>query len=249
MKFELQRLLKRDSFGRVELVRLSVPDEGGAADTLAIRRVACGGSLPGSALVARLLLDREARALERLGAAPAQDSVPRILERRPDSLLREYVDGVPLSEAEALPVDFFERLAELVAEVHARGVCHNDLHKEQNVLVGIDGRPWLVDFQLASVHQGDSRARRTRCREDLRHVEKHRRRYMRTGRGPAGLELDLSRVEPLERSLAARWWRRSVKPVYVFVTRRILSTRDGEARRRSDGPFPRWTPALGPRRR
>jgi RIO-like serine/threonine protein kinase len=237
VKFEVVRELKRDAFGRVELVRLE-------AGELAIRRVACGSRAPGSRWIARLLLARESRALEQLQEL---EGVPRILAVNPGELLRSYQEGIALHATDELALDFFERLAELVVLVHARGVCHNDLHKEQNVIVGLDGRPALVDFQLASVHELGSRLQQSRAREDLRHVEKHRRRYLRDGRGPEGSDFVLAKEPPLRRSFTARVWRRTVKPVYVFVTRRLLATRDGEARRRSDGTWPRWTAARGPR--
>ncbi len=243
MNFTVLRELKRDVFGRVELVRLDRegPDTLAPAP-LAIRRVACGSRLPGSSLLARILLGREARALVRLHGLAG---VPRTLQGTRSELIRSYQAGVPLSETDELALDFFERLAELVGEVHALGVCHNDLHKEQNVIVGVDGRPCLVDFQLASVHDRDSRARRVRRREDLRHVEKHRRRYLRDGRGPEGVAFDRRALPPMVRSPGARFWRRVIKPIYVFVTRSLLRTRDGEIRRRSDGAWPRWTEALG----
>ena len=112
---------------------------------------------------------------------------------------------------------------------------------------GTNGRPALVDFQLASSHRLGSRVQISRAREVLRHVEKHRRRYLRDGRGPRGSEFVLADLPPLRRSFTALVWRRTIKPIYVFVTRKLLSTRDGEARRRSDGSWPRWTPARGPR--
>jgi predicted Ser/Thr protein kinase len=263
------RVLKRDAFGRVERVE--------ADGRVCTRRVACGGRIPGSGLAARVLLARERRAL---GALDGQAGVPRVIEdarlaglaapddgapRARDVLLRSWIDGAPLSQAEALPADFFDRLDELVLALHARGVCHNDLHKEQNVLVRADGRPALIDFQLASVHAargrafpaGRGRAFEVRAREDLRHVQKHRRRYLRDGRGPfaapgrdgdaaARAAIAAGRGHGLERSPLARAWRRLGKPVYVLVTRSILRTRDGEERRPSSGPWPRWTEAVGP---
>lgn len=242
MNIEVVRELKRDAFGRVELVR--VREDGASSELLAIRRVACGCAVPGSGWVARLLLRREQRALT---ALEGMQGVPRLLQATRDELLRSFVSGVALSQTEELALDFFEQLAVLVAQVHARGVCHNDLHKEQNVIVDAEGRPGLVDFQLASTHAKISRLARSRMREDLRHVEKHRRRYLRDGRGPAGVDFDLAALPPLRRSRTAKLWRRAVKPLYVFVTRRLLGTRDGEARRRSDGTWPRWTQARGPR--
>jgi RIO-like serine/threonine protein kinase len=161
-------------------------------------------------------------------------------------LVRSYTEGRPLHQAECLPADFFEHLAELVRRVHARGVCHNDLHKEQNVLVRPDGRPALIDFQLASVHRRRGHAFDVRVHDDLRHVDKHARRYLRPGRGPGGVGAPAG-PRP-QRSLTALLWRRLVKPVYNLVTRLIPAARDGEARRPSSGPWPSWSAPLGPTR-
>lgn len=245
MNFEVVRELKRDVFGRVELVRLTLDGAGGARDAqFAIRRVACGSAVPCSRFVARLLMAREQRALERLAGLRG---VPGLQLCSKDELVRDYQAGVALSATDELALDFFEQLVLLVRAVHARGVCHNDLHKEQNVIVGADGRPCLVDFQLASVHALGSRTLEARAREDLRHIEKHRRRYLRDGRGPQGSTFDLTSEPRLKRSRTALIWRKTAKPVYIFVTRKLLGTRDGEARRRSDGSWPRWTAARGPR--
>jgi RIO-like serine/threonine protein kinase len=226
----VERVLKRDALGRVELVR-----EGGGR---AIRRVACGGRVPGSALVARYLLERERRALAALAGL---DGVPELRGgARADLLLRSFVPGVGLHEATWLPRDFFERLEELVRAVHASGVCHNDLHKEQNVLVREDGSPALVDFQLASVHVRRGRSFESRCREDLRHVAKTRRRYELRGRPrPRG------ETRP-RRGVVAWTWMKVGKPVYHAVTT-LFGARDEEPRRRSSGPWPEWRePPAGP---
>jgi hypothetical protein len=245
---QVVRELKRDALGRVELLA-------GPRGNL-VRRVACGGTLPGSRFAARVLLARERAALERLagvrGVARLVDapdyarasSLDGTRPRQEDVLLRTWLEGLPLWAAEELPGDFFERLAELVTELHERGVCHNDLHKEPNVLVGADGRPCLVDFQLASCHARRGRRFASRAREDLRHVRKHERRY-RTEGG----RRDDGRAPPAERrSALAALWMHAFKPLYNLVTRRLLCTRDGEPRRPPAGPWPRWGAPLGPLR-
>jgi hypothetical protein len=128
-------------------------------------------------------------------------------------------------------------------------VCHNDLHKEQNILVGADGFPHLIDFQLASVHRRRGPVFRSRSRDDLRHAQKHRRRYTRAGRAPAAVTGDRAqgRGHGLRRGTVAAIWRRTGKPLYNFITRRLLGTSDGELRRDSSGPWPRWMPASGTR--
>ena len=53
-------------------------------------------------------------------------------------------------------------------------------------------------------------------------------------------------VASRRRSLLAALWRRSAKPLYNLLTRRLFDLRDGEARRSSQGPWPDWTPPVGP---
>lgn len=238
-------LLKEDALGRVELLR--------CGDERRVRRVACGGRVPLSGWLARRLLARERRALLALAGlegVPALETQPSWSADPPGSgatLVRAYLDGLPLHRATHLPEDFFERLEELVLELHARGVCHNDLHKEQNVVVARDGRPALIDFQLSSVHARRGRTFTSRAHDDLRHVEKHHRRYTRAGRGPGGSS-DRDPRPRRRRSLPAALWRRLAKPLYNLATRRLFDLRDGEERRASGGPWPLWTPPVGPRK-
>jgi hypothetical protein len=254
MKWQVREVLKSDSFGRVE--RLG-DEEGNSL----IRRVACGARLPMSGLVARYLMGRERRALAALdgvagvpglvqtaGALQAESS-NGTAPRQSEVLVREWIGGKALHHARELPVDFFDHLDGLVSELHRRGVCHNDLHKEMNVMVGEDGFPWVIDFQLASLHSHRGRTFEQRARDDLRHVQKHRRRYTRDGRGPASAGVRHGRGHGLRRGGVALVWRKTGKPLYNFVTRKLLRTSDGEERRPSTGPWPRWTEAVGERSR
>ncbi|MEY3160213.1 MAG: hypothetical protein RIT25_204 [Planctomycetota bacterium] len=247
------RVLKQDAFGRVELL------EDGT--TRCIRRVACGSRIPGSRIVARILMARERRALTALCGTdrvpqlvhdPSWAAVPSAGGTVPDArdvLVRTCMDGTALHECTTLPLDFFDQLEQVVHVLHAHGVAHNDLHKEQNILVGADGLPQLIDFQLASIHAKGSRLLASRVRDDLRHLAKHRRRYLRHTRvvdvaPPA--ELLAHPPRPPARRGTALLWRRFVKPLYNLVTRRLLRTRDGEARRDTRGAWPQW---VGPARR
>ncbi|MEM9798896.1 MAG: phosphotransferase [Planctomycetota bacterium] len=255
----IQEEMKRDVFGAVERVALERPD----GTTLAVvRRVLDGPRVV--RWVARTLAKREQRAIAALresstpavasgvDLSPDERDALRALQtargERPhagDVYVRAFVAGRPLHVAETLPRDFFDLLEAAVRDLHAAGVCHNDLHKEQNVVVTPSGRPALIDLQLASVHPARSGRRfASRCRDDLRHVQKLRRRYTKDGRGPA--ELAVPEHERMRRRGLALVWRRTGKPLYRFVTRRMLRTRDGEARRPSAGPWPRWTDPVGP---
>jgi predicted Ser/Thr protein kinase len=96
----------------------------------------------------RLMADREVRhyrLLQDLG------NVPRLVGRVGRSaFVHEWVEGNDLlDQKDRLPDDFFDRLEALLATVHARGMAYVDMNKPDNVLVGEDGRPVLIDFQIS----------------------------------------------------------------------------------------------------
>ena len=67
----------------------------------------------------------------------------------------EYIDGKPLDHAERPPTGFFDRLAELFAQVHARGVAYSDSNKRSNILIGPGGKPYLIDYQISFRRRDD----------------------------------------------------------------------------------------------
>ncbi len=52
---------------------------------------------------------------------------------------------------------FFVRLFKTLTEMHAAGVAHGDLKRKDNLLVGPDERPYLIDFGLACVNSNPER--------------------------------------------------------------------------------------------
>lgn len=200
----MHKLLKKDVFGRI----LLVSDAHGRS---VLRDAGC--AKPGARLVARRLLAREARALV---AVEKLDAVPRILDRQKLSLRRAYIDGDVMHRIRPQDPAYFRLAARLLRRMHRLGVVHNDLAKEANWLVTSDGKPALVDFQLAWYRPGRGYLFRILGREDLRHLLKHKRTYC-----PASLtkrELDiLSRP-----ALISRIWMMTGKKLYLFITRRIM---------------------------
>ncbi len=211
----VEALLKSDLFGRVERVRLS--GDGPDAD-LAIRRdTRC--SRWWTRPIARWLAAREARALACLDGFA---DVPQLLHWDGDVLLRSWIEGRPMQEARPRDPAYFRRANELVRRLHRAGVVHNDLAKEPNWLVTADSRPALIDFQLAWAPGRRGAMFRLLGREDLRHALKHKRYYCAGHLTPRERSI-LARPGPL-----SRWWMRLGKPVYLFVTRRLLRWRDRE---------------------
>ncbi|MFL6593605.1 MAG: serine/threonine protein kinase [Luteimonas sp.] len=209
--------LKADSFGRIALMR-------GSAGTFVRRDL---GHVPAwLRLPAWWLARREARALQAIVGMPA---TPQLLRWDGRVLDRSYMEGAAMYQRPpAGDVAYFRQARRLLQSLHRRGVAHNDLAKEANWLVLADGSPGLIDFQLAVRGEPRSRWMRLLAREDLRHLLKHKRTYC-----PQALT-------PVERRLLRRrsWlrdaWFATGKPVYRFVTRRLLHWEDNEGQ----GPKP-----------
>lgn len=66
-----------------------------------------------------------------------------VLEHVPGDSYRQRQHGLENREL------FFSRLLETLKDMHAAGVAHRDLKRKDNLLVGPDERPFLVDFGLA----------------------------------------------------------------------------------------------------
>jgi hypothetical protein len=76
--------------------------------------------------------------------------VPRLRESsHPGVVAHDFVPGRPLTKDVRVSDVFFRRLFDLLDSVHECEVAYIDLEKADNVLVGEDGRPYLIDFQIA----------------------------------------------------------------------------------------------------
>lgn len=95
----------------------------------------------------RWLCRRETRMYRRLAGVRG---VPALLGRvGPTGYAHAYVPGRPLTRGVEVPDGFFDDLDALLGELHRRELAYTDLNKPENVLLGDDGRPWLIDFQVA----------------------------------------------------------------------------------------------------
>lgn len=203
-------LLKKDLFGEIRRCTADGAD--------CILRDAHAAA-PALRWLARHLLRREARALALLDGTAG---VPELLAVTRSRLTRRYLPGAPLQVARIRDPAYYRAAAGLLRRLHRIGIVHNDLAKEPNWLVLEDGSPALIDFQLAGYGPRRGRLFRILAYEDLRHLLKHKRSYC-----PGNLtrrELGF---------LAAPAWpsrvlRRTLKPAYRFVTRRLLRWADRE---------------------
>lgn len=169
--------------------------------------------------LARHLLGREGRALQRLEGI---ERIPSLQSSSRDRLERRWIEGLPMQIARPEDPAYFREALRLLRRMHARDLTHNDLAKETNWLVTPEGLPAVVDFQLARHAPRRGRLFRMLAHGDLRHLLKHKRQYL-PGHLTARQRAILAQPSPL-----SRIWRATVKPVYLFVTRRLLGWSDRE---------------------
>jgi acyl-CoA synthetase (AMP-forming)/AMP-acid ligase II len=208
-------LLKRDVFSSVERGRFRTPN--GEVDAI-LRRI---DQVPWwSYLLAQHLFHRERRAL---AVARGLNVGPDLLWAGRQALVRGFIDGVALQLVKpAGDVAYFRSAKQALRRLHRAGVCHNDLAKEQNWLVGRDGRAYVTDFQLAACFRKRNWLFRVLAYEDLRHLLKHKRSYARDA-------LTAKERQILARkSIVASLWLATGKKVYQAITRGLFNFTDRE---------------------
>jgi hypothetical protein len=130
--------------------------------------------------IGRWLCRREMRFYTALGDLP---NVPAVLGRvGRTGFLHAYAEGQPLSRERPVPDGFFDHLLALMNRIHARRIAYVDANKPENILLGDDGLPHLIDFQISwDLHElGDNALNRWWLRRlqqsDVYHVLKHKKR-------------------------------------------------------------------------
>lgn len=164
----------------------------------------------------RLLARHEADLFTRLADV---SGVPALLGMvGEDGIVHDFVPGHELRKGEQVNDEFFTRLEGMIATIHERRMAYVDLEKRQNVLVGEDGRPYLIDFQISWPWPIGWLERtvvgRWLCRRfqqgDRYHLRKLRRRFRPDQLTPQELE------ESYRRPWTVRAHRRLTRPLTRF---------------------------------
>ena len=101
-------------------------------------------------LIGRFLIWRERKAYRRLKGIKGVPALYGVVEGL--ALVLEEVQGRSIEgfdREKRLPPQFFETLRDLLGKVHRRGLCHCDLKRAANVLVGDDEQPYIIDWSAA----------------------------------------------------------------------------------------------------
>lgn len=174
--------------------------------------------------IGRWLRDRETRMYRKLRGI---SSIPRVLGTVGETgFVLEFVNARPLPSVQRVPDGFFSELRAIIQEVHRRGIAYVDMNKRANILVGDDGRPRLVDFQISWDLDGlgnnviNKRLLAWFQREDLYHIAKHHARLR-----PDELT-DEERALAERRSALIRLHRFITKPWFGFRRRTMRRMRD-----------------------
>lgn len=214
-QFQSEKQLKSDVFGSIE--------QGVFVNALGEKQAAIKRTYTRNPVfrpVALLLARNERNALKRLAALSALQ-VPKLLHAEKSFHLRSFIQGCSMHHLKTpLQPVFFSAAKTLVTDMRKQGVVNNDLAKEANWIVSSDGLPVLADFQLALTFKRDRKLLRVLSREDLRHLLKHKRKYM-----PEKLSLQESTMLQ-SKSVLSRVYAATFKTAYRFFTRTILRWED-----------------------
>ena len=174
--YERDEIFKHDSWAATATYR----SQSGERIVCKFNRRAPIGPLP-MGWLGRVLARRERYFLETLAGL---DGIPASLgdvlvhgKNQEHAVAHAYVAGQPLSLVRKLAPDFFDQLEQLVQCLHQKRIAYVDLHKQENVIVGDDGRPYLIDFQVSLQLCGGGFTQRLfamLCDCDLYHVDKQR---------------------------------------------------------------------------
>lgn len=171
------------------------------------------------AWLGRLICERELHFYRKLADLP---NVPAVVGRvGRTGFVHAYVPGRPLEKGMAVPDGFFDEMCGLIDTLAARGIAIVDTNKPENILLGEDGHPHLVDFQISY----DARSLwnlwpagallRMFQRTDKYHVLKHKSRLRPDLTTPEELAIVTRRPWPI------RLHRRLSRP-YSILRRRLF---------------------------
>lgn len=226
--YQLERVFKHDFFAATALYRS--PND---RVVLKLGRRASFFGLP-LGWIGRWHARHETRLYRALADLPAVPAFAGCYGR--DGFAHRYIEGHPLARGEQVADDFFPRLRGALQIMHARGIAYVDLEKCENVLVGDDGQPYLIDFQIAwhwpwrwggEVFPA-SWIRRRLQRADLYHMRKLQRRT----------RPDQLTAEELAATYRKPWYVRlhgMLTRPFTLARRRVLARIDPERKRGERG--------------
>lgn len=145
----------------------------------------------------------------------------KLIKTTPTYTIRSYIPGTPLNQhPEKLNEAFFTKALNLVQTMHENGIVHNDLEKQENWIIMKNGEPAFIDFQLARYFKKEKFLFKVLKKIELRNVIKSKRWF-------CSKPLRSDEIKILNnKGRIHKFFKRFMKPIYNFVTRRLLNYSD-----------------------
>ena len=216
--YKILKTLKIDIFGTIYLATYQ-------NQTVIIRDLGIKNKL--HKIVAKYLNFNEVRILKKINKLYSHN-FPKLIKSTSDYTIRSYISGTPINRyPKKLNEAFYNKALNLVKTLHENGIVHNDLEKSENWIVMDNGEPAFIDFQLSKYFSRKTYNIQLLKKIELRHIIKSKKKYCIASLNESELKILKNKniIHKLVRIL--------IKPIYNFVTRRILNYSD----RKSDQYF------------
>lgn len=216
--YKILKTLKIDIFGTIYLATYQ-------NQTVIIRDLEIKNKL--YKIVAKYLNFNEVRILKKINKLYSPN-FPQLIKSTSDYTIRSYISGTPINRyPKKLNEAFYDKALNLVKTLHRNGIVHNDLEKSENWIVMDNGEPAFIDFQLSKYFSRKTYIFQLLKKIELRHIIKSKKKYCIASLNESELKILKNKniIHKLVRIL--------IKPIYNFVTRRILNYSD----RKSDQYF------------
>ncbi|MEK7485066.1 MAG: hypothetical protein AABZ60_12130 [Planctomycetota bacterium] len=214
--YKVVKIFKDDFFALTALIS----DTSGKKWVLKISRIKVPFLRRGFQFLLNWLGRREAKIYKYL-----QDisGIPKFHSAQENWFIHEYIEGDNLKEFRHVSDTFFDELLQLLQRLHQKRVVYIDLDKKDNIIVGIDKKPYLIDFQISlkfqSVQGVLGQIFKMFVKSDLYHYYKHKRSIRKDLLTEKDLKYTPKRTLPhtLHRYLISRpfrWFKRKFLPSY-----------------------------------
>lgn len=105
-----------------------------------------------AAWIGHFLAKRERRVLDLMAGTSGFPRCPGEVSSSghvlPNAVAHEWIEGVPFEPSAKVGDHFFPQLERMLAKFHSAGLAYVDMSKWGNIIVGSDGNPYLIDYQI-----------------------------------------------------------------------------------------------------
>jgi len=140
-------------------------------------------------------------------------------------LLLEHIEGTEFRRLEFAENDqVHSKLLELIRQLHSHDVAHADLKRRDNIILNVQGDPYLIDFGTAIVRKAGFRPLNHYLFKVAKQLDYHgwyKNKYR--DRSKPINPVDEEYYQPMALERAARWVRRTFRRPFKALRRKLAS--------------------------